>query len=189
MHKLYCYVDETGQDTLGKIFLVSIVVSDQKEKDFLEGKLSDIEQRTGKKLAKWNSAPHRLRIDYLNEVFTLKKLKNNICYGIFKETKEYVALTTYTIAQSIHQKVTKNYQATIIIDGLHKKDREKVSRGLKSLHIRYRKIRGAKDESSSLLRLADSIAGFLRDYIEDKKYAQEIFRRFKLSNFIEEIKK
>jgi hypothetical protein len=26
-HKLYCYVDETGQDTLGKFFIVAIVVA------------------------------------------------------------------------------------------------------------------------------------------------------------------
>jgi len=26
--KLYCYVDETGQDTLGELFIVAVVVSD-----------------------------------------------------------------------------------------------------------------------------------------------------------------
>ncbi len=32
--KLYCYVDETGQDTESQLFLVSVVVTEQEQEAF-----------------------------------------------------------------------------------------------------------------------------------------------------------
>lgn len=189
MKKLYCYVDETGQDTKGKIFLVSIVISGKKEKDQFENKLFDIEKRSGKNTAKWTRSKHKYRIDYLSDIFSLKILRGALYYGIFNDTKEYVALTTFTIAQAIYLKTKKDYHATIIIDGLNTKERERVLKGLKIFHIKYRKVRGLKEEASPFLRLADAIAGFLRDYIEDKKYAKKIARKNKIFKLIHEIKK
>jgi hypothetical protein len=68
------------------------------------------------------------------------------------------------------------YVATIVIDGLTKKDTEKVKKDLRSLKIRYDAIRGMKDEQSAFLRLADCMAGFIRDYREKKPYADELFK-------------
>ena len=45
--------------------------------------------------------------------------------------------------------------------GLNDKDRDIVSHELKKLKIRYRKIRGLKDEQSVFLRLAHVFANFL----------------------------
>src|SRR5438094_7017604 len=42
--KLYAYVDESGQDTEGRIFVVSIVVLDN-ERDTVRQRLEEIEQR------------------------------------------------------------------------------------------------------------------------------------------------
>ena len=53
MKKLYCYVDETGQDTYGEKFIVvSIVVSDEREEvlDLLE----EAEVKSGKTKRKKN---------------------------------------------------------------------------------------------------------------------------------------
>lgn len=48
--KLYCYVDETGQDTKGDVFIVSVVIPDDREAvlQYLEA----LEVRTGKGKAK-----------------------------------------------------------------------------------------------------------------------------------------
>jgi hypothetical protein len=46
--KLCSYVDETGQDTYGKNFLVCIVVLEQSVRDRLESIIEDIEIKTGK---------------------------------------------------------------------------------------------------------------------------------------------
>ena len=47
MQKLYCYVDETGQDTKGKLFIISIVLT-ERERDELEKRIEEIEQKSGK---------------------------------------------------------------------------------------------------------------------------------------------
>jgi hypothetical protein len=44
---------------------------------------------------------------------------------------------------------------------------------LRQLRIRVRKVRGMKDESSPLLRVADAICGFIRDYMEGQEYTKE----------------
>ncbi|MBI3559004.1 hypothetical protein HY085_01280 [Candidatus Gottesmanbacteria bacterium] len=40
--KFYCFVDESGQDTKDKIFLVAIVVKEQGDLEILKEKLSQI---------------------------------------------------------------------------------------------------------------------------------------------------
>ncbi len=48
--KLYCYVDETGQDTKGKLFLVAIVLEQQGQLIRIQNKLDKIEKLTKRKL-------------------------------------------------------------------------------------------------------------------------------------------
>ncbi len=47
MQKLYCYVDETGQDTQGALFLVALVIVGQ-EREKLRKLLRSLEGRSGK---------------------------------------------------------------------------------------------------------------------------------------------
>lgn len=57
---------------------------------------------------------------------------------------------------------------------------------MKKLKIRYKTIRGMKDEQSVFLRLADSMAGFVRDYIEQKPYAKKFFDRLEKQAMLQE---
>jgi len=177
MQRLYCYVDESGQDTKGKLFLVSVVITEQDLLGDLEKRLSGIEQESGKRQTKWRATSFDRRMAYLEAVFRLRSLQESLFYAVYQATKEYVPLTTYTIAQAIGRKARGTYQATIIIDGLNKKECQRMTRGLHQLRIKYRKVRGIKDESSPLVRLADALAGFLRDYEEGRQYAKELYGR------------
>jgi len=56
------------------------------------------------------------------------------------------------------------------------------------LKITYNNIRGMKDEQSTFLRLADCIAGLLRDYIEKQEYAVELFKLLQNKKIIIETK-
>ena len=47
MQKLYCYVDETVQDTKGKLFIVSVIVTEG-EREQLARQLEEIEKNSGK---------------------------------------------------------------------------------------------------------------------------------------------
>lgn len=184
--KLYCYVDETGQDGLQKFFLVSIVITDQAKKDGLEQKLMAIEIETGKNKTKWTKEEFEIRVAYIRAVAKIKDLQSSIFYSIYKDSKEYLHLTSLSVAKAVLAKGEKNYEVSVIVDGLTKKDTGKMRNDLKQLQIKYNNIRGMKDEQNAFLRLADCFAGFIRDYIEKRPYAAELFGLLKRRNIIVE---
>jgi len=182
--KLYCYVDETGQDGLHKFFLVSVVITNQIKKDGLEEKLKEIEISTGKKKSKWTKTKQEIRQEFIKEVTKLKDLKKSIFYSMYPNGDAYTHLTSLSVAKAVFAKEEGNYSVTVIIDGLTKKDTEKVRTDLRKLKVKYDNIRGMKDEQSVFLRLADCFAGFIRDYIEKQPYAQELFNKLKEKDIV-----
>jgi hypothetical protein len=46
---------------------------------------------------------------------------------------------------------------------------------VRKLGIAVRKVRGARDESDELIRLADAVAGFVRDALEGSSVMQALF--------------
>ncbi len=48
------------------------------------------------------------------------------------------------------------------------------ARGLRARGVKLAKMRGSKDQSSAFIRLADAIAGFMRDYIEGQPYTGKL---------------
>lgn len=188
MQKFYCYVDETGKDTNGRFFLVSVIVSEKELREGIEASLERFERDTKKYDRKWRGTKHEIRIDYLHRVLQIKKLRRNIFYATYQNQKDYIPLIAQTIIKVVPLKAKGEYQATIIIDGINEAEQNLVRRLLKEAHIRYRKIRGPKDESTALLRLADAFAGLLRDYHEGEPYAYELYRTFQREEFICEVK-
>ena len=188
--KLYCYVDETGQDTKGRLFIVVAVVI-EKTKDELKKKLERIESSIAKKKFKWNKTRNADRVQYIERALCLAPLKGNIYYRSFRGSKEYRDLTILTIAQAINLFLKKNsikdYKAIIEIDGLKKSEQSKVAVILRNLGIRTEKVRGAKDESSAIIRLADMVAGFIRETIEGKKSFMKIKAYFDKKKVLYEI--
>jgi hypothetical protein len=62
-----------------------------------------------------------------------------------------------------------------------------VRRILKAAKIHCHKLRGPRDESVVFLRLADALAGFLRDAHEGQPYTRPLFRRFREQGVIEKL--
>ncbi len=182
--KLYCYVDESGQDTKGELFLVAVVLKEISQLETLEKKLEAVEQRTGKKQLKWKKISRDIKKKYLEELIQIKELKNAIFYAKYQASKEYSKLTSFTIAKAVLAKGSENYTVTVIIDGLNDKERDVVREELKKLKIKYRKIRGMKDEQCIPLRLSDAMAGFLREVYEGEEYAKQFIKRFKKANIV-----
>ncbi len=167
MQKLYCYVDESGQDTKGRMFIVAIVIFDG-DKDALLSYCEKLEQDSEKGKFKWGKAEHRRRSEYLRRVFADKRFENTLRYAVSYETTDYDRITIKAIAETIHRhERSQSYSAFVYVDGLGKTKQREYSRGLRGLGIRVRKVRGiAKDENNALTRLADAIAGFVRDVLE-----------------------
>ncbi|MFA7209065.1 MAG: DUF3800 domain-containing protein [Parcubacteria group bacterium] len=170
--KLYAYVDESGQDTKGLIFVVSILVLENEIGAVCDG-LEKIEIKSGKKNTKWNKSHHEFRKAYIKGILKLEYLKGRIFFEIFSDTKKYIELTSFATAKAILKKSGKeDYKVTIFVDGFKKKEIEIFSRGLRDLKIRTRKIRGVKkDENNSFIRLVDAICGLVRDSEDGNEWA------------------
>ena len=164
MQKLYCYVDETGQETVGAIFIVSIVVID-KEKDQLLKLCEQLETLSGKHKDKWGATKHDRRMRYLRHIFADDRFKGKLRYSLFRHTREYDASSVEAIAKAVlWDKPVKSYTSIIYVDGLSKTKRRDYAVALRRFGIPIRKVMGvAKDESNAFTRLADSIAGFVGD--------------------------
>ena len=173
--KLYCYVDETGQETRGAFFLVSVVITGS-ERDALIDELERIERATNKGITKWHKAPFSQRLEYSKRTLAQPSLRGTIFFS-HQATSLFVEMTIATTATAIQARAVSDYHVTVIVDGLHKAETLRFTKGLRHLGFQVRKIRGALDESNALIRLADALAGFLRDALEGQAYAPDLYEK------------
>ena len=75
----------------------------------------------------------------------------------------------------------ERYKLVVYVDGLSKSKREYCRRQLRDLGVSPQKVQGVRsDESNALTRLADMVAGFLRDAMAGKsKEAVSLYERGK----------
>ena len=64
--KLYCYIDETGQDSIGKFFIVSVVLTGE-VREKLAKRLEQIEQSSGKGETKWTYSRQNSRCGFVRQ--------------------------------------------------------------------------------------------------------------------------
>ncbi len=183
--KLYCYVDENGQETEGRFFLVSVIVADEM-RDQLLALIEKIEKEHNPGHTKWRKTAFKSRLAYIESVLADKMFEDTIYYATYSHTKEYIDLTVLTTAKAITLNVqdSPDYKATVIVDGLRREETDRFAKGLRQLGVTVKKVRGQRDESDALIRLADNMAGFIRDALEGKSYAKELYEKAIKKHFI-----
>lgn len=187
MQKLYAYVDESGQDTLGELFIVSVVIT-EKRREKLIRKLECIEKTSQKGRRKWVKARLGQRTAYIKGVLKIPSLKDKLIYSIYRKTTEYLSCTVITTAQAISFHVEGEYKAVIFVDGLRKSQVKWFGSELRHLHIRTEKVKGVrKEENDTLTRLADALAGFVRAAIEGQENLASLFKKARKEGYIREI--
>ncbi len=174
MEKLYCYVDETGQDTKGKLFIVSVTMVKEDRADIINI-LDKIEKDTGKK-TKWSKTPQKQKIAYISRIVQNKHFVGKIFYRQMGGTSSYHKETLTTIALAVEKtEHDVDYKASVYIDGLPRPQWRGSATDLHRLGVITEKVRGVKDEAYVIVRLADAMAGFVREYSEGLSYAQELY--------------
>jgi hypothetical protein len=172
--KLYCYVDETGQDTTGELFFVVVAILSD-ERDQIRGYLTDLEERSGKRARKWTRSTPRQRLAYIRGVLTHAAFAG-LYYSKYQQSRAYVDLTILSVAKAINTHIEEPYAATVYVDGLQRTEEHRFARGLRKLRISARKVRGMKDEGDVFIRLADSLAGFVRDALGRDEGLETLYR-------------
>lgn len=175
MQKLYCFVDENGQDTEGRIFVVAVVILGEDKDDLFElCEHLEVESRKGK--FKWGKAQQAYRLEYLRRIFANDAFQGRLCYVVFRETKDYESATIQAIARAVTtQKIPQLFSTLVYIDGLSKMKRQPYAVQLRRFGVRPRKVQGVtKDENNALVRLADAVAGFVRDVMDGDEEAKAL---------------
>lgn len=173
--KLYCYVDETGQDTKGQLFIVvAIMTVDPTEVAAL---LETAETASGKGKVKWHRA-RQSRDEYIRAALSVD-IKMKVYYQVFtgKELSYELATvqaTANAIGSYCQTEGIENYKATIVIDGLRRSLQNRTGKLLRSLGIRTKSVRGERDETNPMIRLADAVAGFVREAHEGDAHFDDI---------------
>lgn len=174
--KLYEYVDESGQDTAGKLFVVSVLVLDAQRYELAKA-LESIEKETGKRKKKWTSTKHKERDLYIRSAAKLKGLRGTVYFDVLRDSRDYFSFTAKVAADAVRKKVTKSDEVTVYVDGFTKAEVLKFKRILKpSMKVRTFVKLIRRDESSSLIRLADALCGLIRDADEGSKWAKTVVR-------------
>jgi len=185
--KLYCYVDETGQDTLGQLFIVAVVLSGDEQAELVRI-CEEIEEATGKGKVKWSKARYPKRLAYIQQILLTSALKGKLHYASYQGTKEYLALTIQTVVAAIEAQPQSPEKVTIFVDGLPRSQERHVGSELRRLNVSVRKVRGVrKDENDALIRLADAVCGFVRAALEERGVMADLFKRARESGFLLEV--
>ncbi len=174
MQKIYCFVDESGQHTLGAKFIVSVIIT--QDRDELENNLIKIEKESNKNKVKWIQTQEIRKYVYLDLISKLKRTKNDIYYSVFEDSKDYKVLTVLAVVKAVKDKKYLNNKSSIFIDGLNKHEIMWFSREIRRHGLKTDKIRGLKDQNSAIIRLADSVAGFIFEAESGIKIAKKYLK-------------
>lgn len=178
--KFFCYVDESGQDTQGQLFVVGVVLTSD-QRDELKRHCEALEQQSGKRRLKWYEAEHTARMAYMRSLLHTLPSSVQLYFATYQHSLDYFGLTVDALARALQVTITdsaenENYKVTVLIDGLPRGREQVVGSLLRRRGIRIDKVRGVKkEENDTLIRLADALCGFIRLVLAGKAEAKTLF--------------
>ncbi len=183
MATIFGYVDESGQDTIGLFFVVSILIVGT-ERDELNHLLERIEKESGKGILKWRKTSIKKREIYIQLLIKTSFFVHTLFYETFTDSKEYLDMTA-TAAGDALRVYGADDKAIVFVDGLRESAVPKFKRQLKpSVDISV-KVRGVrKDENNAFIRLADAVCGLVRDAYANQDWAVKTLRLLKKKGLV-----
>lgn len=161
MQKLYCYVDESGQDAASDVFVVVAVIGTQGQDTFRQQCLAiEHEASTGNR--KWHKSRPERRLEYVELALERGVGRGRVFFGCFQKPLPYFLPLLETIEHAVADSAEPNYQATVYIDGIDQKKAAEMTNALRLRGVRLRQVRSRRDEAEPLIRLADMWAGCIR---------------------------
>ena len=181
------YVDEAGQDSGSKIFTVVAVGVFGNERDGLDKMVIELEDitRTGRR--KWNHAAHSRRVAFLSAILDHKVGKGSVFFGVYQKPIHFFFPVVEIIENTIVHMVAKDYIARVYVDGANKTVARALTNALRSRGISTRLVKGKREESEALIRLADMWAGCIRNAYLDKEDAKQLFERATKEHYLFDI--
>lgn len=171
--KLHCFVDETGQDDRSDYFIVVTIVSSSEQQE-LKDALLRIEQQSKIGLKKWHKLRTPEREAFLEMIVDAQLAKGEVFFGRYRKPLPYFLPMLETLTRAIKAVAAEDYQAVVYVDGIDKKKASELTNALRLKGIKTKHVRGARDESEPLIRLADRWAGCIRGRFEGNVAAEKV---------------
>lgn len=171
--KLYCFVDETGQDDRSDYFIVVAVVSSGEQQELKEA-LLQLEHQSKIGLKKWHKLRTPEREVFLEMVINTQLAQGEVFFGRYRKPLPYFLPMLETLARAIQIVAVEDYKAVVYVDGIDKKKARELTNALRLKGIKAKHVRSARDESEPLIRLADRWAGCIRSNFEGNVEAKKI---------------
>ncbi len=186
--KIYCYADETGQDTLGQFFIVVAIVLGR-EQFILDNFLQECERNSGKGIKKWTNTPDRAKLIYISQATSSRELlRSPVCFARFGPGLDYDYRTFETIREALNifaaERQLANFYATVLVDGLNFAQQRRMKKAFIQSGVSTT-VREIRDESSSIIRFVDAVAGLVRDADKGGIYSRLVKQKVKRGFFRE----
>jgi hypothetical protein len=174
---VYCYVDESGQDTAGRFFAVSILITPA-EREELQRSIAKIERDSGKRNVKWKKSRPKSRQQYIEQIADMEEVRESLFVATYKDSKEYLVDTADAIAKSLRRKQAE--RAVVYVDALSAAEKTRLKRQLRPSVTIPTQVRGMRrEENNSFIRLVDAICGLVRDANEGNEWAKLMVAKLK----------
>ena len=184
--KLYCFVDETGQDSGSKVFIVvAVIVTSNIEA--VRQWLEELEKSTKIGVIKWHKSNYKFRIEFLEEFLRQDNDNLHIYFLRVKKPVFYWLPTIEVLEKSIPNHGNAETQVIICIDGLDRFSAKKYTNALRSKHLKIKLAKGPRDESEPLIRLADRWAGCIRMALSANEDCQALVNRAEKQGLLREV--
>ena len=185
--KLYCYVDESGQDPASAVFIVVAVLSDLGQEELRESLIA-IEERTGVRHSKWHNSKPARRLHYIEVVLERNVGFGDVFFGSYPKPLPYFLPLLDVLESAIKTKARAPYTARVFVDGIDLKKARELTNALRLHGVSLDMVRGKRDESEPVIRLADMWAGCIRGAIMGRAEERALLQRAMESNYIGRIK-
>ena len=169
------YIDESRQRVGGEWFIVAGVAVEDSDK--FRQLCENVERTSRKRHVKWGRANKKNRLVYLRTVVSDVRFQDILLFSyVFRKPKDYIGATIRGIDLAVANLQVSNLPVSVYIDGLIRTQYKEYQVRLRQLGCQVGKVRGGKDESEPLIRLADAVAGATRDFLEyEDNELKEIF--------------
>lgn len=185
--KLYCYVDETGQDAGSKFFIVVSIVTES-ELQVLKSQLVDLEDEIKLGQKKWHKSRPLERENFLKQVVRRSMAAGEVYYAQFTKPLPFFLPLLETVEKAIKDKAgEQDYKAVVYVDGIDKKKAKELTGGLRLKGISLSYVRSARDESEVLIRLADRWAGCIRQALEGEIESRQVLNKAERDGYIKPV--
>lgn len=181
--KIYCYVDESGQDDRSKFFVVVAVLSSA-EQDELRKMLGEIEDAARTGHHKWHKTHPARRLRYLNLVLERGVGRGEVFFRSFSKPLPFFFPVIEVVEIAIKAVANVPYTAQVVVDGIDRKKAGELTNALRLRGVSLAMVKSRRDESEPIIRLADMWAGCIRGALLGRAEERALLKRALEKNYI-----